>query len=157
YLQGGDEITLSISPAFRELGMEHEFVQWLLDHNTRVAVTVAHGGAEGHREAMKTAYPGHKELKKFEEIGRALDNERDAHVYTPEQVREAKQLTEEIKRMYTATDDKGGTRLEGMRRDSKEILWDAARLLTRSTNGSRPGVDGKAIVKAIVGAIDDDR
>jgi hypothetical protein len=47
YLQGGDEITLSIAPVFRQLGLEKPFIDFLFVRSSRVAVTTAHGGADG--------------------------------------------------------------------------------------------------------------
>ena len=130
YLQGGDEITLSISPVFRQLGMEHEFVQFLFENaNARVAITDANGGTDGHREAMKKADSGHKELKKYEEVRRAISNEIKSDRLTGDRLALAEKLVQEIDTLYTQTNESGETELHGRAMKPEQIRAEADRLL----------------------------
>ena len=118
YLQGGDEITLSISPAFRSLGLEVDFARWLIKYaNARVAVTEARtsgsGGStsvvEAHKKAMNDADPGHKVLKKYEEVRRVLDKKLKAKTLVGEKLSVGSQARNAIERMYTDVDAGGNT------------------------------------------------
>jgi hypothetical protein len=126
---------------FRQLGLEHEFVRFLLENaNARVAITDARGGMEGHRDAMKKADSGHKELKKYEEVRRAIQNNLDGDRYTThDKAQQARKLLAEIDTLYTQANESGITELHGRGMKPDEIRRQASELL------------GKDVVTQILG------
>jgi hypothetical protein len=128
-LLGGDEITISLSPAFQELDLINEMVKKLQELATaRVAVTNTGdaNGAEGHAKAMEAADAGHGVLKKYEELGRYL---RKVKPTLPEAKQDrAVQLAGKIDTLYTAKVGED-TVLRTTDGDVSDLRWEAEQLL----------------------------
>ena len=107
-LLGGDELTVSLHPAFKTYGLLGEVIAVLQQVTlgdgrlgARVAVTATGkpGGKAGHIDAMEKASPGHDRIKHLEQDSRDLEN---GSGYLSGADRErAVQLADEMKTWHT--------------------------------------------------------
>jgi hypothetical protein len=128
-LLGGDEITVSLAPAFKELGLVDLAVSIVAKANARVSLAEGNG-VEGHRTAIATAETAHGTLKRYEELAKMMERASQTSGKAPELAR----LIREIRHLYTATTESGqielrsteGTPTNSIRKRAEELLPERA-------------------------------
>jgi len=152
-LLGGDELTVSLHPAFREYKVLGEVIA-ALQHvamgdgrlGARVAVTDtgAPGGKAGHIDAMEKASPGHDRIKHLEQDSRDLMT--GARYLSGADAERAQQLAREMTTWHTSQVD-GETHLfdpQGNKVDEAEVKTLLAKV--RAARDASPSTESQGSI-----------